>query len=382
MKIHLNKVTDFAGFSTENVKNQDTVKVLVRAALTSEDEEFYGYTEKISSIFLGKNRITDDAIYQFLVVIHQDLSADLYLNDFPVLTEVKAKRDLKKGEIVMQSHIADIRKVKFPGIEITETDKIIYCFKVGWRFGLFFDLTAHRNLATPGTPEKLDLEQMMTSIGQLKRYLNFYHVYKALASDEQFQEMIKDGWFPFIEISGWEYKKLTEIYQNKFDFESRVGTLMDNFSQERIKRITEKWWRNQIFSKKRPLIEAGISAYLQNDQPGFINSIKTLGTEIEGILREIYLAETRKGNDVKSPELISHIVEKAKKSSGSEHSLLLPTPFLKYLQDVIFANFNVEAGEVDMSRNTLSHGVAHPERYTKDRALQYILILDQIYFYN
>ncbi|HKZ46321.1 MAG TPA: hypothetical protein VJ202_02950, partial [Thermodesulfobacteriota bacterium] len=147
------------------------------------------------------------------------------------------------------------------------------------------------------------------------------------------------------------------------------------------KKITEKWWKNKTFSDKKPLLEAGVNAYLQNNQDGFVNCIKNLWTEIEGILRKLYHSETGKGDGVKSADLISHIVEKAKTKSGSDYSLLLPLPFLKYLQDVVFANFNVENGKVDMSLNASSHGVADANQYTKYRALQLILILDQIYFY-
>ena len=385
MKIHIDKVQDFAGFAAENVKGGETVKVLTRALLTSDDPEFYQYSESISNIFLNKNQIQIDGVCQFLVLIHQDLSADLYVNNFSVSIEIKAKRDIKAGEAVTLGDIADIRKVKFPDIEIKETDKVVYCFKVGWRFGLFFDLTPRSQPAgavQPIAAEKLDIEKMQLSIGELRRYLSFYHVYKVLESEAQVDEMMKDGWFPFVEILAGEYKKLSEVYQNKFDFENRVKSIVDSFGEERVKKITEKWWKNQIYSDKKSLIEAGVNAYLQNDQDGFVNCIKNLWTEIEGILRKLYHSETGKGDGVKSSDLISHIVEKAKTKSGSDYSLLLPLPFLKYLQDVVFANFNVEIGKVDMSRNASSHGVADASQYTKDRALQLILVLDQIYFYS
>lgn len=385
MKFHFEKVQDLTGFAAENVKGGETVKVLTRALLTSDDPEFYQYSESISNIFLNKNRIQIDGVCQFLVLIHQDLSADLYVNDFGVLVEIKAKRDIKAGEVVTQGDIADIRKVNFSGIEIKDSDKIIYCFKVGWRFGLFFDLTPRSQPAGAVqliAAEKLDIEKMELSIGELRRYLSFYHVYKVLESDAQFDEMMKDGWFPFVEILAGEYKKLSEVYQNKFDFENRIKTIVDGLDEERIKKVTEKWWKNQIFSDKKSLIEAGINAYLQNSQDGYVNCIKNLWTEIEGILRKLYHSETGKGDGVKSSDLISHIVGKAKTKSGSDYSLLLPLPFLKYLQDVVFANFNVETGKVDMSRNASSHGVADANQYTKDRALQLILVLDQIYFYS
>lgn len=385
MKFHLDKVQDFAGFAAENVKGGETVKVLTRALFTSDDPEFYQYSESISNIFLNRNRIQIDGVYQFLVLIHQDLSADLYINDFGVLVEIKAKRDIKAGEAVTQGDIADIRKVKFSDIEIKDTDKVVYCFKVGWRFGLFFDLTPRLQpvgAVQPIAAERLDIEKMQLSIGELRRYLSFHHVYKVLESGVQFDEMMKDGWFPFVDILAGEYKKLSEAYQNKFDFENKIKAIVDSFNDERIKEITGKWWKNQIFSDKKTLIEAGVNAYLQNNRDGYVNCIKNLWTEIEGILRKLYHSETGKGDGVKSSDLIAHIVEKAKSKSDSDYSLLLPLPFLKYLQDVVFANFNVETGKVDMSRNASSHGVADADQYTKDRALQLILVLDQIYFYS
>lgn len=336
-------------------------------------------------LVVNKNKIPIDGVCQLLVVIHTDLSADLYINDFIVSVEIKSKRDVKAGEVIMLGDLADLRKVKFPDIEIKETDKVIYCFKVGWRFGLFFDLTSRfqpTGTLVPIAIEKLDVEKMELSIGELRRYLSFYHVYKSLESDVHFNEMMKDGWFPFVEILAGEYKELSNVYENKFDFETKIKSIVDSFSEERIKKITDKWWKKQVFAKKKALIEPGINAYLQNNQSGFVNCIKNLWTEIEGILREVYYTETGESNNIKSNDLISHIIEKGKRSSGSEYSLLLPLPFLKYLQEVVFANFNIETGQISMSRNTSSHGVADAKQYTKDRALQLILILDQIYFYS
>ena len=79
---------------------------------------------------------------------------------------------------------------------------------------------------------------------------------------------------------------------------------------------------------------------------------------------------------------MTHIVDKAKTISGSDNSLLFPVPFLQYLKDVVFPGFSVEMGEVGLSRHTSSHGVAKAEQYTKTRALQLILILDQIHLYG
>jgi hypothetical protein len=229
--------------------------------------------------------------------------------------------------------------------------------------------------------ENLDIERMQISIGELRRYLMFYHVYKVLESDTQFEEMMKDGWFPFNEILSGEYKILSEAYQSRFDFDNKIKSIVDSFTFERVKKITNKWWGKQIFLDKKSLIEAGVNAYLQNSPDGFVNCIKNLWTEIEGVLRKYYYFETGVGDGIKSSDLMNRIIDNAKNKSGSEFSLLLETPFLKYLDDVVFARFNVEAGSINMSRNASSHGVAEAQQYTKDRALQLILILDQIYIY-
>lgn len=385
MNFHLKAAQDIVGFSTENALGGSTVKVLSRARLTSDDPEFYLYTEQISSIFLNGIGVFIDSVHRFLVIVHQDLSAEVYVNDFEVAVEIRAKRDIKQGDVVSQTDIADIRKVKFPEIEIAETDRVIYCFKVGWRFGLFFDLVP-RVQPIGVQPfiqvEKLDIDKMERSIGDLYRYLSFYHVYKTLESNAKFDEMKKDGWFPFVEILADEYKKLSEAYQNRFDFKNKIDTIIKNFTKDRVGRIVQKWWGNKVFADKKILIEAGINAYLQDTTEGYVNCIKNLWTEIEGILRKLYLTETGKGANVRSNELITFIVSKAKGKSGSDYSLLLPLPFLKYLQDVVFPSFDIETGSVDLSRHTSSHGVAEAQQYTKERALQLILILDQIYFYS
>lgn len=384
MKFHFNKVDNLAGVVVENTKGPGIVKVRTRAKITSDEPEFYDYSDEISNLFLSRAKQFVNNVYQFLVLIHEDLSADLYVNDFPVIVEMVAKRNTSLGELVTESDVADIRKMKFPKISILKTDKIIYCFKVGWRFGLFFDLNQRSDQLVGGKNvkgEELDLNEIETSLGDLYRYLSFYHVYKVLESKTQFSNMLKDGWFPFIEIIGKEYRELSRAYQGEFEVEARVKKIVNSFTAKRIKTLTDKWWNNQTFAEKKRLIEPGINAFLQDNEEGYVNCIKTLSSEIEGVMRSLYYLETGKGDFVKSPDLISHIINKAKNKTGSKNSLFLPEPFLKYLEDVVFSEFSIEKKEVPLSRHSSGHGVANPEQYTKERALQFILVLDQIFFY-
>ena len=84
--------------------------------------------------------------------------------------------------------------------------------------------------------------------------------------------MLRDGWFPFIEILE-EYKELSKGYQDKSTLD-RSKALIAEFDLTRINKITEKWWKNPIFASKKTLIQAGVSAYLQETQEGYVKLYK------------------------------------------------------------------------------------------------------------
>lgn len=373
-----------AGIAVSNAKSGETVKILARAIFTSDDPEFYKYIEQFSNEYFNRLSIHTNGVHHFLIVIHEDTSADIYINHVPMSIEARTKRKVAVGQNIMMSDIADIRKLDFPEAGITETDKIIFCTKVGWRFGLFFDFTAELGQAKPdGKTEhhNLNIESMRLDLGKLHRSLAFYDVYKTIESKKMFGKMLKDGWFPFIEIVGAEYTNLYAAYETSFSRRDKIKAVTDKFDKKRINEITERWWDNPLYKAKKKLIKAGLMAYLENTQQGFISCVKNLNPEIEGILRAAYLADKGPVKKLGTEQLINHIIEKASNSS-SQDSLLLPTAFLTYLRDVLFANFDVTKGAIEISRHSSSHGVAEARKYTKTRALQAILVLDQLYFYT
>jgi hypothetical protein len=194
--------------------------------------------------------------------------------------------------------------------------------------------------------------------------------------------MIKDGWFPFIELIGAEqYKNLSNSYRHKRFYEDTVEQLINKFDKERIDKIVNRWWDKEIFNSKKTILMAGINAFLKRDDEGYINCIKTLLPEIEGIIRMQYFADTRKCKNISIKKLLGYIVDKGKQKFGSDYSLLFPIQFFDYLNDVIFAEFDLSRGDVKLSRHSSGHGVAKPDDYTKVKAFQMILILDQISFY-
>lgn len=347
--------------------------MLSRAALTSDEPEFHIFIEQLQSMFFTSEKLVvlPDGVVQFIALVHADLSVDVFFNDFAVEAEILARRSINAGELVSHADIADIRRLRFPGIAITSTDKVIYCFKTGWRFGLVFDLDRSH---------KLDLDAFQVSCGALHRYLSFQHVYATIESGPKAQQMLADGWFPFLELLPRDFRRLESAYQADSIQDALVDDIIRSFTTERINAMVGRWWSNAAFADKKPLLQAGVDAFLLDTPSGFIQCIKTLYPEIEGLVRSLYFSETGKGHAT-TKELLQYVRDKGRIKSGSEVSLLLPTYFFTYLTEVLFAGFDLSTGKVDMSRHSSSHGVAKPADYTKARALQAILALDQIYFY-
>ena len=377
MRMKVDKVKSLTGFTVCNVPKEHYFWALASASLTSDDPNFFRYIEQLSNIYFNRqeHRVDDSAINSFLVLIHLDLSADIYINDFPMEIEMLSKRSVEAGTIITDGDIADIRQVRFPGIDIQKSDSVICCFRVGWKFGLYFNLL--------GFKEEFHVASLQARLGQLYRHLRFQYVYHSLESEAHFGEMVKDGWFPFIEILGNDYKTLAATYQNeKFAYDATVGTLLDKFDESRVRKMTEKWLQKPIFQEKQHLLQAGIDAFLQGTESGFINCIKTLYTKIEGVMRYLYFEDTGKGNRVTLKELLCYLTDKGKqRAANDDQSLLLPHQFLEYLTESVFADFNLETGAVDLSRHSSSHGVAPEVAYTAVRALHALLTVDQIYYY-
>jgi hypothetical protein len=111
----------------------------------------------------------------------------------------------------------------------------------------------------------------------------------------------------------------------------------------------------------------------------YINCVKTLYSEIEGIIRISYVREKKKNPSF--IELVGYTKRKADGKFGARESLGFSDVFYRYLNEVVFKNFDLGTGQVDLSRHIVSHGGADQTQYTKNKAIQAILILDQMYFY-
>lgn len=373
--VRLDNVRKLEGFVAKDYPPQQEgqwIEMIVRGFFTSDQKEFYDYMKQTSSIFLNNIQWAHQ-VNNFLILIHQDQTADVYVNDFPIIYEGMLKRNCQAGEMLRLQDIADIRSLKFPGIEINKTDNVILSFRWGWKFGLFFDLMQWEK------GHCLDIDSLHRELGWHYKRLMFQSEYAVLENRPTFQQMLGDGWFPFVQIIGGEFAELSRFYKDKFL--SSTTQFVNRFNKDRIMRFVDRWWNNRFFEQKKSIILAGVEAYLTNTQAGFINCIKNLTSEIEGIIQLHHAHQDATKASLRHVELAQHLKKAAEKKFDSIEPLSFPEEFCRYINEIFLKGFDLETGNIDLSRHTALHGVAKPEDYTKVKALQCIFMLDQMYFY-
>ncbi len=372
MHFKIPKLDKLVGIIDDVIPAGETGRIMVKGFLTSDDPKFHIAADHISAILLNKH-VQTDSVNTFLALLHQDQSADVYVNDIAIGIQVHAKRSLVKGEAVRVNDIVDIKALRFLEIKVEQTDNIIFLFKKGWKFGFFLNLQQWEG------KNKLDVASLERELGDYYKYLAFEKELKVIEDKQSFEELFDDGWFPFIQLLGGEYPELGHIYQTGEKSGEPMEQFLNKFGQERIARMKQNWWDCPVFAAKKVIIEAALSSYLLMTGTGFINCIKNLYSEIEGVIRVSCHRKT--GQKPTFSKLVTFLEHKAANKFTSINSLAFPPIFAKYLREVIFKDFDLSTGQVDISRHSVVHGVAEAVAYSRAKALQSILTLDQIYFY-
>jgi len=216
-------------------------------------------------------------------------------------------------------------------------------------------------------------------MGLYYRKLSYLSEYLFLEKSSNFNAMIQDGWFPFVALIGDGIDEIRTYYQEGEKHPSIMEKLILSFDESRLTEMVSRWWSNSLFNSKKRILQAGIKSYLKNDDEGYINAVKNLATELEGIIRVSYIKDLNRKPSTK--ELIEYITNRGRDKFSSIGSLCFPDKFLDYLSNYIFRSFDVQTGQIPESRHSVAHGVAQDGVYSQEFALKLILTLDNIYFF-
>jgi hypothetical protein len=123
------------------------------------------------------------------------------------------------------------------------------------------------------------------------------------------------------------------------------------------------------------VFERAVERHREGD---YLSSTSILFPRLEGLMRTYHLT-VNSSVEPNSLTLVKTITESSE-LVRNDYSLFLPKNFRRYLKDVYFAKFDPRNPK-DLSRNTVSHGVAPVEKFSLKSSLIGLLILDQLFYY-
>lgn len=358
------------GFSLDTARAGNNVRVAQRCFLTDYDGDlFFACLDQISRIYLrdwiSSRRKTESKITNCLIFIQKNNEVEVFIN-IPTSMQIISKRSIEKGDEIYREDIADLTRVRFPGIQMKSDCAVIYIFSNGWRRGLYFDFLPVQPQSSHRTS---DLETLFASFHS---YLLFPEVHRLEPKVKE--KMFECGWFPFIRLLGQHFEEICNALKNEFPLIETEIKVVNSFDEKSIRDMKDAWMTKEVFKKHETVIETAIDRFVEED---YISTIHILYPRIEGLMRYIYIGESGKPTSRKLVDKLTAPV--AKKSI--DLSLFLPEDFNEYLKQFYFSSFDLEKCEIDLSRHSLAHGVAKEEDFSKIRAFQAILILDQISYY-
>lgn len=138
----IKKVDDLAGITAEPATSEQECEIITKMFVDSDFPNFGDITTRMIKPFYASQ--PQDHINKLLVVIKKDNNAKIY-EKFPLTMKMTMMVNKKPGLVVFEDEVKDISGVFFRNtlgeIDIEDGDKVLYLFRVNWRFGLFFDFS-------------------------------------------------------------------------------------------------------------------------------------------------------------------------------------------------------------------------------------------------
>lgn len=359
------------GFTAETAPAGSPVSVIQRAFVTTDDgEKLHAYLDGIFSqqvmAELAKRQVPLEWVNSVLINVTDRTKAHVHLN-FDTSVKAIVKNPKTCGSTVMASDIADIRAVSFSEFPMPIEGAIVYVFRQGWRWALYFDFSM-----LPDEPKR-PLAGLPELFGQFHNVMHFRDLFRM--RPDLLEKMYAAGWFPFIRLPLSLLKDLYLALEAGFPTDDAVRVLLESIPEDELVRLLGEWKARPVFADHAECLARAVERYKSAD---YISASHILAPRIEGLLRSLHIG---KGGKPKSPQLLDGLMHKVRDSVKGP-SAFLPEAFRDYLRTFLYAGFDLETGHVDFSRNSIAHGVTLADQFDRVRALQLFLIVDQIAFFT
>jgi hypothetical protein len=209
-------------------------------------------------------------------------------------------------------------------------------------------------------------------LAQHYAYLGFQHLFKI--TDDEWDKLFCSQWFPFISLRESTVKDMIGNLRSGFDLDDLTERVSGEFDPSLPDKLNA-WSSNAYFLPHIRAFERAVERHREGD---YLSSTSILFPRLEGLMRTYHLTVN---NPVEPSQnnLITSIIGECDLATNA-YSLFLPKNFRRYLKEVYFARFDPR-NPTELSRNTVSHGVAPIKKLSLKSSLIGLLILDQLFYY-
>ena len=355
------------GYAMAPARPGESVPVRFREFTSTEDGQlFITKLEGIPDTVLQRlpTETLPSSVDNMLAIFHHDGKTMVYVNELKLEAALRAARPVTGGERVYRDDIADVEWLDL-GVQVPRDAGFLFIFSIGWRKGLFYDFEP---IGQNREPRLYDIARVL---GQAYCHVLFQERFSI--SDLEWNRLLQAKWFPFVGLSNQTIGSLVSHVRNEWDPDEKLDDIVAEV-KTRSTQMLNSWRDHPSFLPHIEMLERAVERF-QNDDPMSCTSL--LYSRIEGILRT---HRNSLGTLIKpSQDNLSDLAVAAK--SANEKCLLLPHRFNAYLRDVYFANFDPASPVIDVSRNSVGHGVASAAKFDQKSAAIGILIVHQLFYF-
>ena len=250
-------------------------------------------------------------------------------------------------------------------MEIPNDTGFLFLFSVGWRKGLFFDFGPVGRPDPP--PRQYDV---VKAFGQVFCHVQFQERFSI--SDDEWRALREAQWFPFAGLHNNTINSLISCIRAEWDPDENLDAIVAEV-KERVPSMLDGWRNNSSFLPHIEIFERAAERFLVDD---YISCTGVMFPRIEGLLRTHHTSHGATASLKQKNLAKSAVASKVE----NDRCLLLPRHFADYLNDVYFQDFDPNDTEIEVSRNSVSHGVASAEKFDRKSAVISILIVHQLFY--
>lgn len=356
------------GYSISAARGGDKVSVQYIEFTSTEDGQHFiqrleGFPDEIIQKVSAYIDIRPSQVDHLLAIIRKDGSATVHVNELPQILSVRVARALEKGEAIYKDDIVDIAQFELGEIKIPDDCGVAYLFSIGWRKGFFYDFGP---LAPNPVLRNFDCQNIF---GQLYAHVFFQERFSI--SDAEWGALFASKWFPFSLLKNETIQEILNYIRAGWNPDELTDRIVEEV-KARSDKLVESWANHPVLKPHLDILRRAIEHFRNND---YLSCAALLYPRIEGIMRsnlnEVGRSKANQSN-LTSAAVATKIV--------NPKCLLLPHRFNQYLKEVYFANFDPQSREIDVSRHSISHGVASCNKLDAKAAVIGILVTHHLFY--